>query len=239
MIDRNLLLFQCCFLGGSTFHPHLTDSMGLIIPESGRQAETHTLLANQNSIRMEGVGIDVVRRVHALVTDGSLRPWGRQFPEFMNLSMQDHIDLAVAFETSADTVSGGICPGAFAALSFGSPLTEDLLNIFGEEFREKYWAAYPKGMMTWIKSAMLMAKDGPRSYGTVILWTDSSPPQLAIVDSPVTGDVMIVTPSSYVESPGNSCLVCQIQANGTIKKIGVGVGSKVKAGTVGSFLLTA
>jgi hypothetical protein len=213
--------------------------MGLITPESGRQTETHTLLANQNSIRMEGVGIDVVRRVHALVTDGSLRPWGRQFPHFTSLSIQDHTDLAVAFETSTDTVSGGLCPGAFAALTIGSPLTEDLLDAFGEYFKEKYWAAYPKGLMSWIKSSMLTPKDVPRSYGSVILWTEFSPPQLAIVDSPVTGNVIIVTPSSYVESPGNSCLICQIQANGTIKKIGVGVGSKVKAGTVGSFLLTA
>jgi hypothetical protein len=213
--------------------------MGLITPESGRQAETHTLLANQNSIRMEGVGIDMVRRVHALVTDGSLRSWGKQFPEFLSLSIQDHIDLAIAFETPADTISGGLCPGAFAALSFGNPLIEDLLNAFGEDFKEKYWAAYPKGLMTWIKSSMLMPKDVPRSYASVILWTDSSPPQLAMVDSPVTGNVIIVTPSSYVENPGNSCLVCQIQANGTIKKIGVGVGSKVKARAVGSFLLTA
>jgi hypothetical protein len=155
--------------------------MGLITPGSGRQTETHALLANQNSIRMEGVGIDVVRRVHALVTDGSLRPWGRQFPHFTSLSIQDHIDLAVAFETSTDTVSGGLCPGAFAAFPFGSPFTEDLLDAVGEDFKEKYWAAYPKGLMSWIKCSMLMPKDVPRSYGSVILWTDSSPPQLAIV----------------------------------------------------------
>lgn len=227
----------CCFLQGGTFIPHYNDSMSVITPDSTR-TETHTLLANPSSIRMDGIGIDRVTRVHALVTDGTLRPWGRQFPQFMDLTIQDHVDIAAAFETGTELVSR-LCPGAFAALAFGRPFPEDLLNAFGPEFVELYWKSYPKALLTWVKAAMLMPKDEPRSYGNVILWTEASGPQLAITDAPVTGRVIIVTPSSYVEKPGNSCLVCQVQEDGTVKKIGVGVGSQVKASTTGSVLLTA
>ena len=62
--------------------------------------------------------------------------------------------------------------------------------------------------------------------------------QLAIVTEPVEGRVMVVTPSSSVEHPGRGCLICQQLPNGSLRKIGIGLGKAVKTSLTGAFLLT-
>ena len=223
----------CCFLGdGQT--PLVPDMQCMPLIGSGvpNQIETHRLSLNQNGLQLDGVGIDPVRRICVLLTNGSLNVWSH--PAFLQLPADDHIDIAKAYGMPTDTI-GTLCPAAFAAISAMSPLPVEILAAFGKEFEEKYEMLVPKGLLVWSKVATLMQA----SEGTalVVIWTASSEPQLAVVTERVQGNVVVVTPSSYVDHPGEGCMICQLIPNGTLRSIGLGLGLQVKASRKVSLLL--
>jgi len=224
---------SCCFLGdGET--PIIPDleCMPLIIIGAPDNIETHKFSRYQNGLKLDGVGIDPIKRACPILTNGSLRTWSH--PEFLDMTSNDHIDIAKAFGMPTDTIQG-LCPAAFAAISSMSPLPPQLVQAFGTDFEEKYQVSVPKGLLMWSKVGILMQASKDNAF--VVLWTASSEPQLAVVTERVQGTVFVITPSSYINHPGEGCMICQLTPKGTLKKIGLGVGMKVKASNKVSLLL--
>jgi Heterokaryon incompatibility protein (HET) len=223
----------CCFLGdGETTIVPNKECVPHIISGVPDEIETHQLKMCQDGLQLDGVGIDPVRRVWVIVPHGSLTAWNH--PAFMDLTTNDHIDIAKAYGMPTDTI-GTLCPAAFAAISSMSPLEPALLAAFGKEFAEKYETLVPKGLLMWSKVGTLMQASEDNAF--VVIWTASSEPQLAVVTERVQGTVFVVTPSSYADRPGEGCMICQLTLNGTLKKIGLGIGMQVKASSKASLLL--
>ena len=206
------------------------------VAEKDPPIETHKLYVRPLGVFLENVGIDPVTTVQVIIANGSLRSWPA--PEFLSLPASAHIDMAKAFGVSSDVVgeAGLLCPGAFAALSALGPLPPDILKAFGEEFMEKYELAIPRGMLGWVRSTILMAVC-QEDHAWVVINTRSSGPQLALVTERVEGNVVVVTPSSYLETPGDGCIICKVTPNGELQKIGLGMGDAVKASSLASALL--
>jgi hypothetical protein len=224
----------CCFIGNNPLEPD-EDSMGYLIPDAS--AEKHKLLIDQAGLQIEGAGVDDVTRVHCIIGSGNLASWAHESPNILEMSVNDHLDISKAFEMPSDcciVTGSAISPAAFAAISAMGPIPDDILNQLGKEFADKYASARPKGLLMWVKASMLM--QASKDTAVVIIWTASSDPQLAVVTEKIAGRVTVVTPSSYVDNPGYGCLVCRLNSNGALRKIGVGIGSKVKARKTVSYL---
>jgi hypothetical protein len=240
----------CLFMGGRSLMPDKDISMGYIGPGDLKRDETHSLVLSGYGLRMNGVGFDWVTRVDSIIAlpkEGKLHDWGKQFPEFLDKSMETHKALATAWGMSSETMKFGgkdkavdLVVGAWAAYGAMSGLAQDkdniLLKIFGDEFTEAFYKLVPQGYLTWTK-AMHIMQDRYDS-AIVLIWTTSSEVQLAVVSEPVEGQVMVVTPSSFIEHPGHGCLICQQLPNGSLRKIGIGLGKAVKASSTGTFLVT-
>ncbi|KAF8076870.1 heterokaryon incompatibility protein-domain-containing protein [Lyophyllum atratum] len=202
--------------------------------------ETHTIsFTFTGRLELGNVGVDNVTRVYAIITHGSLCAWKN--PEFLNLSTTEHIAIAKAFEMPPDTVgpSNLLVPAAFAAISAMGPLPPELVAAFGTEFQEKYEMHIAQGLLMWAKVGVLM--QASEDNALVVIWTAASPdePMLAVVNERVTGQpVFVVTPGSFVDAPGEGCLICVRNADGSARKIGLGVGRKVRAGGKATFVLT-
>jgi hypothetical protein len=237
----------CLFLGGSSLVPDMNISMGFISPGDPKHPATHQLILTGNGLRLEGVGIDRVEGAHSIVCfprSGPLYEWSRNFPSFLDMTNIGHIALAKAWNLPPEPVKfgdGQLIAGAWAALGSFSGLAGeegvDTMKMFPKEFHEKFYRMVPSGLLTWTK-AITLAQDRYDS-AIILIWTNSSEVQLAVVTEPVEGRVVVVTPSSYLEHPGRACLICRHSPNGTLRKIGIGLGKRVKASSRGTFLLTA
>lgn len=227
----------CQFLGGRSLLPDKDISMGYIRPMPANRKETHSLVLTRNGLRMDGIGIDKITKVHCILGWGPLQEWNKKFPEFMNMPFDAHFDLARAFGLEPTPFKDSqLCPASFAAMmSLGVSEENDITKLFGEIFQELLYNNIPPSLLQWIKASYLM-QDRHDSALTMI-WTRSSEVQLAVATEPLEGHVLTVMPSSYKESPGPGCLICQVLPNGNLKKIGIGLGKAVKASELGTFLL--
>lgn len=71
----------------------------------------------------------------------------------------------------------------------------------------------------------------------VVLWDDVNAPQLAVVTEAIDGPIVLVLPSSCRTTPAEGCLVCKVQPDGTLRKIGIGLGKSLNAVEEGDFFL--
>jgi len=224
-----------CFIGTAQRNIPDKDCMGLI--PAFKQVNTpqihHFALSPDGEIQLNNVGMDSVKRVYPIVTYGALHSWA---VEFLDLSPEYHAGIATAFGLPDNKVEG-LCPAAFAAISSMGPMPDELTMIFPPAFQEAYKTYVPRGMFGWVRTAYFA--QGTEDYGMVVIWTHNSAPQLGVVTSKVEGHVVILTPSSYEDNPGEGCLICKVLPNGTVKKIGVGFGMEVKATKLISTVLVA
>jgi hypothetical protein len=228
----------CQFIGGRSLLPDKDISMGYIRPVPAGRTETHSLVLTRNGLRMDGVGIDKITRVHCLLGLGpALEDWNRKFPEFMKMDPDAHVDVARAFGLEPTLYKDSqLCPASFAAMmSLGVGGQDEISKIFGKLFQDLLYDNIPPSLLQWIKVSYLM-QDRNDSALTMI-WTESSAVQLAVVTEPIEDVVLAVMPSSYKENPGAGCLICQLLPNGNMKKIGIGLGKAIKASKLGTFLL--
>lgn len=226
------------FLGGRSLLPDKHVSMGFISPTPANGSETHHLVLTQNVLRMDGVGIDCVEKVYYIIGHGPIREWGKKFPNFMDVGIEQHIDIARAFELDTDTCKDSqLCPAAFAAMgALTLPYNSSLMNRFDKEFQEMFLKNYPKALLMWIKFSFLQYRE---DTAATIIWTSASTPQVAVISEPLEGHVIAVMPSSYLSKPGPGCLLCKVLPNGNLRKIGIGLGNQVKATKIGTFNLSA
>jgi hypothetical protein len=227
----------CLFLGGRSLLPDKDISMGFISPTPTGGSETHQLLLTQNGLRMDGIGIDRVEKVYCIVSDGPLREWGKQFPNFIDMNFEQHIDIAKAFELDTNTCKDSqLCPAAFAAFGAMTLANSDLMKQFDKEFQEMFYKNVPKALLMWIKFSFLQQKR--EDTAVTIIWTCASTPQLAVVSEPLEGHVIAVMPGSYLSKPGPGCLICKVLPDGKLRKIGIGLGNQVKATAISTFNLS-
>ena len=240
----------CLFLGGRSLVPDKDISMGYVSPGDPKRPESHSLALTENGLRMDKVGFDRVTKVVPILAwpkQGRLLDWSKRFPEFIDMNTETHTALASAWGMPTDTIKIGkggsateMVVGAWAAYGSISGLAMDggdvLQRAFGEDFSEAFQALAPRGLLTWMK-ALHFVQDR-YDCANVLIWTSSSEVQLAVVTEPVEGSVVVVTPSSYVEHPGRGCLICQQLPDGSLRKIGIGLGKAVKASSTFSFLVT-
>ncbi|GLB34266.1 hypothetical protein LshimejAT787_0111500 [Lyophyllum shimeji] len=203
----------------------------IISPSAPVVEETHHFsFTPSGRLEVKDVGVDNVTSCIPIITNGSLRAWTH--PEFLQLSTEEHIAIAKAFEMSPETVgpSNLLVPAAFAAISAMGPLPQALVAAFGEDFEEKYEKHLGQGLLMWAKVGVLM--QASEDNALVVLWTASSPdePMLAVVNERLTGHiVVVVTPGSYVDTPGEGCTICIQNEDGSGRKVGLGIGKRVRA----------
>jgi hypothetical protein len=222
----------CLFLGGKSILPERHVSMGSVMPVANGGIETHTLcLTTDDRLQMGGVGAASITKVYCIFTaSDAMKAWQSRFPDLLGLSEEVAVDVAKAFglETTLykDT---GICPAAFAAiLSNGDQSRIDAVaKLFDAEFQDLLYGNVPKATLQWIKITYFMQDRADSAL--VLVWTTASEAQLAVVTEPVEGTVFVITPSSYVNDPGPGCLLCKVLDDGTVRKIGLGLGKVVKA----------
>ncbi|KAJ0424020.1 heterokaryon incompatibility protein-domain-containing protein [Aspergillus carlsbadensis] len=203
--------------------------------------ETHTLRLTDDGIQMNSIGIDPVKQainVYCQAAEGPLSDWTRSHPTFIEWSVNTHSNLAGAWglpsDTSTFTLNGQpqeFCPAAWAVYSVLWPtLAAPVLDAFGAQFATAVRRYLPQAMIQRSRIAHVMKGDA----ALVLVWMASSEPQLAIVSEAVSGTVVAVTPSSYLESPGPGCLLCKVLPEGGMRKIGLGLGGAVRAGLLAS-----
>jgi hypothetical protein len=228
----------CQFIGGRSLLPDKDISMGYIRPMPAGRTETHSLVLTRNGLRMDGIGIDKVTRVHCLLGTGpALQEWNKKSPEFMSMPFDAHIDVARAFELEPTLYKDTqLCPASFAAMmSLAAGKQDEVFDMFGKLFEDLLHENIPPSLLQWIKATYLMQNRDDSAL--TMIWTQSSAVQLAVVTEPVEGAVIAVMPSSYKDNPGAGCLLCKVFPNGNVKKIGIGLGKAIKASELGTFLL--
>lgn len=240
----------CLFVGGRSLTPDKDISMGYINPGAPRHDETHLLVLAENGLRMADVGFDWVTRVYCIYSypsEGKLFDWSKHFSPPLSTDTETQKAMASAWGMPTDTMKIGkedpmdIVIGAWAAWGSMSGLGtseggELIMKAFGDEFTEAYHQLVPQALLTWTKTIHLTLDRDDSSI--VLIWSAHSEVQVAVVSEPVEGRVMVVTPSSYAEHQGRGCLICQQLPNGSIRKIGIGLGKAIKAASKGTFLMT-
>jgi hypothetical protein len=223
----------CLFLGGKSLLPDRHVSMGAVLPVAANsRIETHTLrLTADDRLQLHGVGAASITQVHSIFTSSAaLQAWQARFPDLLGLSPEVAGDLATAFGLAPTLYKDtGLCPAAFAAiLANGDPgRIEAVARLFDGEFQDLLYASVPRAMVRWIEIVYFMQDRADAAL--VLVWTASSGVQLAVVTEPVEGTVFVITPSSYVDQPGPGCLLCRVLDDGSVRKIGLGLGKAVKA----------
>lgn len=228
----------CLFLGGGSLFPDKDISMGYVQPVSVNRAETHSLALAGNGLRMSGIGVDKFEKVHCLqVLSDHLRDWGRTFPDFDNMSLHSHTSLAEAFGFAPEFCPGtDWCPAAYAAIVVIAAINDSSwTHAYGRLFRDMLFDHVPLAFVRWLRFHHLMQQRHDSSL--VMIWFQSSKVQLAVVTEPVEGNILAVMPSSYRTEPGPGCLIYKVLSNGSLKKIGIGLGSACKASELGDYLL--
>lgn len=240
----------CLFVGGRSLTPDKDISMGYINPGAPRHDETHLLVLAENGLRMADVGFDWVTRVYCIYSypsEGKLFDWSKHFSPPLSTDTETQKAMASAWGMPTDTMKIGkedpmdIVIGAWAAWGSMSGLGtseggELIMKAFGDEFTEAYHQLVPQALLTWTKTIHLTLDRDDSSI--VLIWSAHSEVQVAVVSEPVEGRVMVVTPSSYAEHQGRGCLICQQLPNGSIRKIGIGLGKAIKVASKGTFLMT-
>jgi hypothetical protein len=229
----------CLFVGGDSAVAPIRDvSMGSIKPRPSERTETHTLHISQNALQMQGVGYDRVTKVHCILSWGdALKAWSKTHPHFLDMPTDAHFDIARAFGLEAQPFKDQtICPASFAAimaLSINS--NPQATSLLGPEFQEYLEVHIPAALLQWIRLTYLVQKRDDSAV--IMIWTQSSGVQLAIVNEPLDGCAVIaLMPSSYKDNPGPGCLVGRVLPDGSVKKVGVGLGREVKALDIASFI---
>lgn len=227
----------CLFLGGRSLLPDKDVSMGYIRPMQLNRQETYSLVLTQGGLRMSGIGIDKITKVHCILGSGPLKEWNKRFPEFLSMPIDAHFDVARAFGLDATPYKDSqVCPASFAAfLAISGNQSDDVVKLFDKVFQDQLYSNMPSALLQWIRAGYLM--QNREDSALAMIWTQSSGVQLAVVTEPVEGNVLAVMPSSYKTEPGAGCLICQILPNGNMKKIGIGLGKACKASDFGNFLL--
>ena len=224
------------FLNGSGLEP-TADSLPFVASGVSDHPETHRLIWERQGLRLQDVGVNYITKVWPIVTYGKLVSWQKKFPEFMGVPFDVHFDIARAFEIPAEEHSQ-LCPASFAAIGALSFEQDDpIVRFFPAEFVEKYEQARPKGMLMWMKALFMMQACEHKAF--VVLWTSVGDPQIAVVTERIEGsNILVVTPSSYVDKPGEGGLICQLTPDRTFRTIGIALGTKVKASTKISLVLS-
>ncbi|KAL5344385.1 hypothetical protein ACLOAV_010645 [Pseudogymnoascus australis] len=243
----------CCFLGGkSQATPCPMISLG--IPgeshdEPNTEKHAFELIVGQHraGIYMKDIGVSQVSLAYPLSAGTDpLKKWLSDFPDALTTNPTFHTQIATAFGLDTSVVATTsraqlpLCPAFFAAMygSFHSLLRvrSAISDPPGLDFDAEFHAQVPLALRSWIKYGMLdKAVDG--NAALAVLWInegetegDLGEPMLAVVtEPPPFGNCVIITPGSYVQIPGPSCLVCKREEDGSYKKIGVGIGTKVRA----------
>ena len=242
-----------CFLGGKS--PVIPDPMiSLGLPGESHDepsAETHAfeLMVGQHraGIYMKDIGVSHVALAYPLSADkGLLKEWLSDFPDALTTNLVFHTQIATAFGLNTSVVVTNsrtqvqLCPAFFAA-KYGA--LHSLLQVRsaiseppGPDFDAEFHAQVPLALRSWIKYGMLhKAVDG--NAALVVLWVNEGEtegelgePMLAVVTEPPPFEgCIIITSVSYVQRPGPHCLVCKREQEGSYKKIGIGIGTKVRA----------
>lgn len=95
----------------------------------------------------------------------------------------------------------------------------------------------PRCLSMW--TSLMSLAYGREDYAVLLLWTESSGPLLALITEPIEPTVTsntpkfaaVVTPSSYLDKPGEWFMLCtQSEKGGNyFRKVGIGVNSRVHA----------
>ncbi|KAK4249136.1 heterokaryon incompatibility protein-domain-containing protein [Corynascus novoguineensis] len=228
----------CQFLRGRSLLPDKDVSMGYVRPIPVERSETHSLALTRSGLRMGGIGIDRITKVHCILGWDPLEEWWKRFPDFLGMPFDAHFDLARAFGLEAIPHNDSqLCPASFAAyLALQVSKNDDgVMELFGKAFGDLLYNNIPPALLQWIRAAYLT--QNRKDSALTMIWTQSGGVQLAVVTEPVEGNVLAVMPSSYRTEPGPGCLICQVLPNGCLKKIGIGLGNACKASELRGFLL--
>ncbi|MCJ1279830.1 hypothetical protein MMC21_007654 [Puttea exsequens] len=117
----------------------------------------------------------------------------------------------------------------FTVYGFGRSLEvfDKLFEAKGEPEQTQYYKSIQKSLITWSSVSTLMHQI--ENYAVVVIWTQYCGPVLAVLTEEPKQYACIVTPSSYVDEPGEGFLILTADAGGTtFRKIGVGLSTKVK-----------
>src|SRR5207247_10970754 len=97
---------------------------------------------------------------------------------------------------------------SLASLSATKILPDKTMSTFTHGFRSRYNSFRPHSLFMWAKAATLM-QTRKEDMGLAVIWTTASDPQLCVLDKPLVGAALVVTPSSYLEETGKGwfCLL--------------------------------
>jgi hypothetical protein len=118
---------------------------------------------------------------------------------------------------------------ASAIQEFDQPneLIEKEFESKGQETLTMYHKAMQQAVITWSSISTMIHTI--KSHAFVTYWTQSCGPVLAVLMEVPRRYTCIVTPSSYVDEPGEGILVLTVdQRSAEFRKIGVGVSTKIK-----------
>ena len=196
-----------------------------------KRRERHRIIdLSDKRLRLQGVGIDSITNFYPILGVGDLVPWQRKYPEMIDVSIPLAVDVARAWDLDVDSFPEELRIFLFFAVcAFGRSLEvfDKLFEAKGEPVQTQYYKAMQKSLITWSSVSTLVHEI--ETHAIVVIWTQCCGPLLAVLTEEPKQYACIVTPSSYVDEPGEGFLVLTADAGATIfRKIGVGVSTKVK-----------
>ena len=196
-----------------------------------KRRETHRIIhLGDKRFRLQGVGIDSITSFYPILGQGKLVPWRKKYPEMLDVSSPLAVDVARAWDLDVDSFpEESRILLVFTVYGFGRSLEvfDKLFEAKGEPEQTQYYKSIQKSLITWSSVSTLMHQI--ENYAVVVIWTQCCGPVLAVLTEEPKQEACIVTPSSYVDEPGEGFLVLTADAGGTtFRKIGVGLSTKVK-----------
>ena len=200
---------------------------------AAKRRESHRITTlSQNRLQLHGVGLDRINMFYAIIAYGQMKAWGQQFPEMSRVRTDVAIDVSRAWGLDVDAFPEQLRLFlVFTIYSMGQrPLDviEKFIESQGEDVRRKFYKAAQQAMITWSSVATLTQKI-IEHYAIAVAWTDHCGPLVAILTEAPKQHAFIITPSSYVDEPGEGFLVVTADPGSpTFRKIGVGISSNVR-----------
>ncbi|KAK2596164.1 hypothetical protein QQS21_006441 [Conoideocrella luteorostrata] len=231
----------CMFIGGRSQLPEVHGSVGVIASELHGREESHMLESAPNGIHFKNVGYDYVIGMNCIFGTGVLATWHAKFGHILEWSADQQRELARAFNLPDDVHSQtGLCPGAIAAYSafVGQNILPEHMDYMADIW-EVVQAYEPMALLEWIRAGALLNRDLPFDSALVLLVTQSRDTQLAVLTEEVDDPSRLIAlmPASYGLNPGAGCIVGRLLPSGEVKKIGVGLGRKLRHSGVAKFTL--
>jgi len=212
------------------YHP---SSRGFLVSGAlaTKRRESHKItVLSDNRVQLQDVGFDSITKYHALHGVGNMIPWQKQHPKILEATTDVAIDVARAWDLDVEAFPEDLRTMlVFTIYGFGHPndMIEEVFQARGEEALTMYHRAVQKAMITWSSISTLIQKI--ENYAIVVIWTQHCGPVLAAMTEVPKQFSFIVTPSTYVDEPGEGFLIVTADAGATVfRKIGVGLSSKMK-----------